>query len=63
MLASIALYPDPLLAQILPASTYPSDALMEAAWLRGGGNISSIDEQNWAENVRAIARDLGPPLE
>jgi hypothetical protein len=56
LLAPIGLYPDPLLAQILPASTYPSEVSDEAAWLRGGGNISSIDEQNWAESVRAIAR-------
>ncbi len=55
LLAPVALYPDPLLAQILPASTYPSEVADEAAWLRGGGNISSIDEQNWAESVRAIA--------
>ncbi|MBF0506793.1 MAG: DUF3300 domain-containing protein [Nitrospirae bacterium] len=55
LMAPIALYPDPLLAQILPASTYPSEVADEAAWLRQGGDISRIDEQNWAESVRAMA--------
>ncbi len=55
LLAPIALYPDPLLAQILPASTYTSEVVDEAALLRGGGNISRIDEQNWAESVKAMA--------
>jgi hypothetical protein len=55
LLAPIALYPDPLLAQILPASTYPNEIADAAALLRGGGYPSSIDEQDWAESVRAIA--------
>ncbi len=56
LLAPIALYPDPLLAQILPASTYPTEVADAAAWLNRGGDVSSIDEQIWAESVRAIAR-------
>jgi hypothetical protein len=55
LLGPIALYPDPLLAQVLPASTYPSDVADAAGWLRGGGDPSGIDEQSWDENVRAIA--------
>jgi Protein of unknown function (DUF3300) len=55
LLAPIALYPDPLLAQILPASTYPEELADAAGWLRSGGDPSRIDEQNWDENVRAIA--------
>jgi hypothetical protein len=55
LLASIALYPDPLLAQMLPASTYPEEVADAEAWLRSGGYVSSIDEQPWAESVRAIA--------
>jgi hypothetical protein len=56
LLAPIALYPDPLLAQMLPASTYPAEIAYAAGWLRSGGDPSRIDEQNWDENVRAIAR-------
>jgi len=55
LLAPIALYPDPLLAQILPASTYPTEVADAEAWLNSGGDVSSIDEQVWAESVRAIA--------
>lgn len=55
LLAPIALYPDPLLAQILAASTYPTEVADAAAWLNDGGNPSSIDDQNWDESVRAIA--------
>jgi hypothetical protein len=55
LLAPIALYPDPLLAQILPASTYPTEVADADAWLNSGGDVSRIDEQVWAESVRAIA--------
>ncbi len=55
LLAPIALYPDPLLAQILPASTYPTEVADADAWLNSGGDLSRIDEQVWAESVRAIA--------
>ncbi len=55
LLAPIALYPDPLLAQILPASTYPEEVGDAEAWMNRGGDVSRIDEQDWAEPVRAIA--------
>lgn len=55
LLAPIALYPDPLLAQMLPASTYPNEVADAEAWLNSGGDMSSIDEQNWDESVKAIA--------
>jgi len=54
LLAPIALYPDPLLAQMLPASTYPAEIADAAAWLNSGGTMSSIDGQNWDESVKAI---------
>jgi hypothetical protein len=55
MLAPIALYPDPLLAQILPALTYPSEIADADAWLRSGGYAAAIDDQPWAESVKAVA--------
>ncbi|HXY54142.1 MAG TPA: DUF3300 domain-containing protein [Nitrospirota bacterium] len=55
LLAPVALYPDPLLAQILPASTYPMEVADAAAWLNSGGDVSIVDEQNWADSVKAIA--------
>jgi len=55
LLAPLALYPDPLLAQMLPAATYPTEVEEAAAWLNSGGDASRIDEQIWAESVKAIA--------
>ncbi len=55
LLAPIALYPDPLLAEILPASTYPEEVADAAAWLRSGGEPSRVDEQNWDDSVKAVA--------
>ena len=55
LLAPIALYPDPLLAQMLPASTYPEEITDAKDWLNRGGAISGIDGQNWDESVKAIA--------
>ncbi len=54
LIAPIALYPDPLLAQMLPAATYPDEVADAAAWLDNGGDVSDIDEQNWEESVKAI---------
>jgi len=54
LLAPIALYPDPLLAQMLPASTYPAEIADAEAWLSSGGEMADIDEQTWDESVKAI---------
>src|SRR5262249_35857153 len=55
MLAPIALYPDPLLAQILPASSFV-DQVTEAQQLLGGHvDEGLIENQNWDISVKAIA--------
>ena len=55
LLAPIALYPDPLLAQILPASTF-IDQLEEASRALGGRvDESLIERQNWDVSVKSIA--------
>ncbi len=55
LLAPIALYPDPLLAVMLPASTYPEEIDDADAWLKKGGTASGINGQSWDESVKAIA--------
>ena len=55
LLAPIALYPDPLLAQMLPASTYPAEIADAEDWLNRGGDASRIDGQDWDESVKTIA--------
>jgi hypothetical protein len=53
--APIALYPDPLIALVLPASTIPSDLAAAAQYLSGGGDPSQIDSQPWDSSVKALA--------
>ena len=55
MLAPVALYPDPLLAQLLPASSF-YDQISQAAQLLGGVvDENLIQNQNWDISVKAIA--------
>ncbi|HZQ47294.1 MAG TPA: DUF3300 domain-containing protein [Verrucomicrobiae bacterium] len=55
MLEPIALYPDPLIAQILPAATQPSQIALAANYLNQGGDPNLIDEQPWDSSVKAVA--------
>jgi hypothetical protein len=55
LLAPIALFPDPLLAQILPASTFVDQVTQAAQWLRANNDPSQIDNQQWDVSVKAIA--------
>lgn len=60
--APIALYPDPLLAQVLMAATYPLEAVMAARMLQAYPNLKgeSLDAmlraQNWDDSVKALTR-------
>ena len=55
LLAPIALYPDPLIAIILPAASEPADIELAAGYLRANGDPSQIDGQAWDPSVRALA--------
>jgi hypothetical protein len=52
----IALYPDPLLAIMLPASVYPLEIVQAARFVKDTNNIPKIDDQPWDENVKEVAR-------
>ena len=54
LLAPIALYPDPLLAQVLLAATFPDEIQDAAPWVRVH-NPDSIDYQPWDVSVKAVA--------
>src|SRR5882724_7944246 len=43
LLGPIALYPDPLLAHVLPASVYPDEVQAAAAFITGGGKPEQVD--------------------
>jgi hypothetical protein len=56
MLGPIALYPDPLIAQILPAATLPAQIVLADRYVNGGGDPNLIDQQAWDPSLKALAR-------
>src|SRR5580658_1180737 len=56
LVGPIALYPDPLIAEILPASTFPSEIVLADRYIVGGGDPNQIDQQPWDASVQALAR-------
>jgi hypothetical protein len=54
LLAPIALYPDPILAQVLVAATYPEEIAAAATYVRRNGT-DGLDDQPWNISVRAVA--------
>jgi hypothetical protein len=62
LLAPFALYPDTLLAQLLPACAYPVDIVQASRWLGKNrsavakNDFSGVDAQNWDPTVKALVR-------
>jgi hypothetical protein len=62
LLAPYALFPDALLAQLLPASAYPIEIVQASRWLAKNkaaaakGDFSGLDAQPWDPSVKALAR-------
>ncbi|MGA2243962.1 MAG: DUF3300 domain-containing protein [Verrucomicrobiota bacterium] len=56
LLGPIALYPDPLIAEILPASTLPTQIVLADRYVSGGGDPNQIGQQPWDPGVQAMAR-------
>ena len=60
MLAPIAIYPDPLLSQILMSSTYPLEVVEAARWSRANPNLRSDDavravqQRDWDPSVKSL---------
>jgi len=60
MLAPIALYPDPLLSQILMAATYPSGVAEAARWSRdrpglsGDDAVRAAEGEDWDASVKSL---------
>src|SRR5438034_6163685 len=61
LVAPIALYPDPLLAQTLAASTYPLEIIQLEQWLERNKNLKdkaladAVEKQKWDPSVQAMA--------
>jgi Protein of unknown function (DUF3300) len=60
LVAPIALYPDSLVAQVLAASTYPTEVVEADRWLQAQGNMpaeqlaAAANEQTWDPSVKAL---------
>src|SRR5690348_10429196 len=61
LVAPIALYPDPLLGQVLAASTYPLEIVLLQRWLEKNKNLKdkaladAVAKQSWDPSVQALA--------
>ena len=55
LLGPIALYPDPLIADILPASTLPTQIVLADRYVSGGGDPGQIDQQPWDATIQGLA--------
>ena len=60
LVAPIALYPDPLLAQVLMASTYPLEVVEAARWSKANPKVTGKDledamlKQSWDPSVKSL---------
>lgn len=60
LVAPIALYPDPLLSQVLAASTYPLEVVEACQWLQqnpqlsGSAAVDAAQQQDWDPSVQAL---------
>jgi hypothetical protein len=60
LVAPIALYPDPLLGQVLAASTYPLEVVEAWQWLQRNPNLTgaaltaAVQQENWDPSVQAL---------
>ena len=58
--APIALYPDPLLSQVLMASTYPDNVLQAVQWsqdnpaMKGDAAVQAVASQPWDPSVKSL---------
>jgi hypothetical protein len=61
LVAPVALYPDPLLAQVLAASTYPLEIVQLQQWLvkhpdlKGQALTDAVEKENWDPSVQAMS--------
>jgi len=62
LVAPIALYPDALVAQILAASTYPTQIVEADRWMQSHSDLKGeklaqeVDKQHWDPSVKALAQ-------
>ena len=61
LIAPIALYPDPLLSQVLVASTYPLEIVQLSQWLEKNSALkdkalaAAVDKEDWDPSIKSMA--------
>jgi hypothetical protein len=61
LVAPIALYPDPLLSQVLVASTYPLEIVQLQQWLekhkdlKGDALVTAVEQEDWDPSIQAMS--------
>ena len=62
LVSPIALYPDTLVAQILAASTYPSEVVEAHRWLDQNANLqgdqlaAAVNQQSWDPSIKSLCQ-------
>ncbi len=62
LLAPIALHPDPLLSEVLIASTYPLEVVQADRWaksnkaLKGDALTAALAKQGWDDSVKSLVQ-------
>jgi Protein of unknown function (DUF3300)/Chaperone of endosialidase len=62
MLAPIALYPDPLLTQVLIAATYPLEVVQADRWAKANTNLkgevltAALAKQSWDDSIKSLVQ-------
>ena len=60
LVAPIALYPDPLLAEVLMASAYPLDIVEAERWLQANKKLkgdelkAALEKQDWDDSIKSL---------
>jgi hypothetical protein len=54
LVAPIALYPDPLLAELLVASTYPLEVVQAARWVDSKPDLNTLKDKDWDASVMRL---------
>jgi len=60
LVAPIALYPDPLLSEVLMASTYPLEIVEAERWVNANKNLNgeqlkaAVDKQDWDDSIKSL---------
>jgi hypothetical protein len=61
LVAPVALYPDPLLTQVLVASTYPLEIIQLQQWIQKNSSLTgdaltnAVQKQDWDPSIQAMA--------